>query len=97
MLAYREQYTREKVEDWVGQVTKLAEFAISHPQANYLAYDTDGHTSYFLRTPLECAIVDILMPSITNYSCTQTERDLLSLPARMGGLGIINPIQVTAY
>ena len=29
---YREEYTREKVEDWVGEVTKLAEFAVSQPQ-----------------------------------------------------------------
>ena len=33
--SFLEEYVGEKVEDWVHQVSKLAEFAISQPQAGY--------------------------------------------------------------
>ena len=93
------------MEDWVSQVVKLAEFAMSQPQACYAAF-TFGlrhRWTYLLRTlpdiedlvePLERAIADVLIPSITDYHCTTpSERDLLALPVRLGGLGIINPSQ----
>ena len=35
---YLEEYVGEKVTNWVGEVTKLAEFALSQPQACYAAY-----------------------------------------------------------
>ncbi|PFX27076.1 hypothetical protein AWC38_SpisGene8223 [Stylophora pistillata] len=36
--AFLEECVGEKVEDWVRQVSKLAEFAISQPQASYAAF-----------------------------------------------------------
>ena len=36
--SYLEQYVNSKVEEWVGQVTKLAKFALSQPQACYAAF-----------------------------------------------------------
>ena len=84
--SYLEEYVSGKVEDWVSQVTKLAEFATSQPQACYAAF-TFGlrhRWTYFLRTlpdiedllePLERAVADVLIPSITEHECTQTERD----------------------
>ena len=68
--SYLEQYVGGKVEDWVGEVTRLAEFARSQPQAS--AAFTFGWT-YFMRTlpdlenllqPLERAISDVLIPSL---------------------------------
>ena len=35
---YLEEYVSEKVTNWVSEVSKLAEFAISQPQACYAAY-----------------------------------------------------------
>ncbi|KAL9982371.1 hypothetical protein ACROYT_G004404 [Oculina patagonica] len=35
---FLEEYVGEMVEDWVHQVSKLAEFAISQPQASYAAF-----------------------------------------------------------
>ena len=35
--------------------------------------------------PLERAVADMLIPSITGHTCTREERDLLALPVRMGG------------
>ena len=95
-----------KVEDWVGEVTRLAEFARSQPQASYAAF-TFGlrhQWTYFMRTlpdienllqPLERAISDVLMPSLIGSNCSKAERDLVALPERMGGLGLINPSDST--
>ena len=99
-----EDYVEEKVEDWISQIVRLAEFAQSHPQASYVAY-TFGlrhRWTYFLRTlpniedllkPLERAISDVLIPSMVDHKCTELERDILSLPVRLGGLGFTNPTQ----
>ena len=99
-----EKYVEEKVEGWINEIVKLAEFAHSHPQASYVAY-TFGlkhRWTYYTRTlpniedllePLERAISDVLIPSMIDHNCTQLERDILSLPVRLGGLGITNPAQ----
>ena len=49
-----EEYVTEKVDDWVGQVVKLADFAATQPQACYAAYTLGlKHTwTYYLRTLL---------------------------------------------
>ena len=69
---------------WLGQVTKLAEFALSLPMACYAAF-TFGlkqRWTYSLRllpdiwdllAPVECAIADTLIPSITGHNCTQAQ------------------------
>ncbi|KAK3745771.1 hypothetical protein QZH41_004926 [Actinostola sp. cb2023] len=102
--SYLDEYVSKKVENWVNEITKLAEFAVSQPQACYAAF-TFGlkhRWTYFLRTqpdiqdllePLENAISHLLIPSITEHNCSQTERDILALPVRMGGLGFTNPCQ----
>ena len=41
--------------------------------------------------PLEDAIYLKLLPSFTGHSCSTSECELLSLPCRLGGLGIVNP------
>ena len=91
----------------LDQVVKLAEFATTYPQASYAAF-TFGlkhRWTYYLRTlpdiedflePLERAISHALIPAITGHTCTPTERDLLALPVRMGGLGIANPCHIAA-
>ena len=40
--------------------------------------------------PLERAVSQILIPTITGHKCSQLERDVLSLPVRCGGLGFGN-------
>ena len=50
--SFLNEYVGEKVDEWVNEVTKLAEFAISQPQASYAAF-TFGlrhRWTYFLRT-----------------------------------------------
>ena len=41
--------------------------------------------------PLEYAIANVLLPVITDHTCSENERDVLALLVRMGGLGITNP------
>ena len=91
-----------KVKEWVNEVTALAEFATSQPQASYAAFmfRLRHRWTYFMRTlpdieellePLEHAFSDVLIPSLTEHNCSPTERELLALPVRMGGLGLTNP------
>ncbi|CAH3180463.1 unnamed protein product, partial [Porites lobata] len=99
---YLEEYVSEKVTNWINDIAKLAEFALSQPQACYAAY-TFGlkhRWTYFLRTlpdiqdllePLEDAISHMLIPAITERKCTQLDRNILALPVRLGGLGLGNP------
>ena len=44
-----------------------------------------------LLQPLERAISDVLIPSLTGRNCSEAEHDLVALPVRMGDLGLINP------
>ena len=69
-----------------------------------LACATVGH-NYFLRTlpdiqdllePLERAITDVLIPAVTDHTLSEGERELLSFPVRMGGLGFTNPVECSA-
>ena len=103
--AYLEDYVGSKVEDWVAKVSRLSEFAKSQPQACYAVF-TFGlrhRWTCFMRTlpdignlmePSERAISELLIPSTTERNCSQVERDLVALPARMGGLGLTNPSEI---
>ena len=44
--------------------------------------------------PLEDCIKGTLISALTkSHSCNKIERDLLALPVRLGGLGMINPVE----
>ena len=81
--SHLEEYVSEKVVDWVNEVTRLAEFAVSLPQACYAAF-TFG---------LKHRWTYLLIPSITEPNCFTAQRELLELPVPMGGLGLTNPAQ----
>ena len=104
---FLESYVSEKVDNWVGEVAQLAEFAKAQPQASYAAY-TFGlkhRWTYFIRTlpdiqdllePLEEAIAQVLIPAIVERKFSQLDREVLALPARLGGLGMANPCHEAA-
>ena len=49
-----------------------------------------------LLSPLEAVIRTELLPSLTGRDApNDLERDFLGLPARLGGLGIVNPTTLT--
>ena len=85
------------------EIEKLSEIATFQPQATYAPF-THGLTSRWnsltrtvpdieeLLHPLEDAIHHQFLPAITGkQALNYMERDVLSLPAMSGGLGIINP------
>ena len=83
--SYLEEYVGGKVKEWISEVTLLAEFATSQPQDCYAAF-TFGlrhKWTYFMRTlpdiedlvePLELAISDVLISSLTEHNCSVAER-----------------------
>ena len=101
------EYIDEKVEEWIKEVARLSEFAITQPQESNAVY-TFGlkhRWAYFLRTlpdiqdllqPLENAIAKAFLPAITEHECTQLEREILALQVRKGGLGVTNSYQEAA-
>ena len=50
-----------------------------------------------LLEPLERAIGDALIRSITGHKCTTSERELLALPVKKGGLGQENPVERAGF
>ena len=104
---FAEEYVAVKLQSWVSEVSALAGIANSRPHAAYSAFTHGliGRWVYLMRTvpdissflkPLEDAIRLQLLPSISRHpGCSADEWDLLSLPYRFGGLGLINPMKVS--
>ena len=99
-------YVLKKVAEWVGEVERLSSIAVTQPHAAYYAAFTHGlkhKWTYLIRTipdisdhlqPLEDAIRQKFLPSLTGLNAPSDEmRELMALPVRHGGLGIINPCQ----
>ena len=88
---------------WVKDVEELALIAKDEPQLAYSAY-TKGLShrwTYVQRTisdisqlfkPLEAAISQKFIPAMLGREISETYRDIIALPLRLGGLGIANPV-----
>ena len=108
--SFVENYVQRKVSGWIREVERLSSIATTQPHAAYAAF-THGLTSkwtYLARTipdiedllqPLEDAIRQQFLPSLTGQvAFGDAARDLMALPVRLGGLGVINPSrQSTAH
>ena len=104
---FREEYIKEKVEKWMVDIDQLADVAMEEPQLAYSAF-TKGichRWRYYMRTipdivehlvPLESKIMHVLIPALLGRPVNQHERDILELPVRCGGLGIINPVRIAS-
>ena len=102
---YKKEYVKEKVNDWVASLKKLANIAKTQPQAAYTCY-VKGFShkyTYFMRTipnisellkPLDRAIDELIKVIFDNYDFSIPERKLWSLPVRMGGLGLSIPSEI---
>ena len=108
-MAFRDEFVSEKVKRWCKEVELLSQVALSHPHAAFAAY-IHGQASkwaYISRTipgighllePLEQVIQEKFIPTLTGRpSCSKTERSLLALSARMGGLGLTIPSSHTEH
>ena len=102
-------HAKSKVEKWSEELQCLSTIAQTHPQAAYAAF-THGLASkwiYASRTienigpllqPLEDIIRTKFIPAICGRPAPSNElRDLLALPCRMGGLGILNPTHTASH
>ena len=101
---FRKEYVSNKVKGWVKDVLDLADIAKEDPQLAYSAY-TKGlsHRWTFVQrtikdiselfNPLEDAITNNLIPALTGRTVSDTEREIIALPLRYGGLGMQNPVK----
>ena len=97
---YNVQYVENLVDDWNTQLKLLPITAETQPQAAYLAFVSGFRSklNYFMRTipeishhlvSLEETLRNRFLTAITGgHICNDTERKLLSLPTRFGGLEI---------
>ena len=92
------------MDKWISAVKKLAEVAGTQPHAAFAAFThcLQGQWTFLSRTmpdcaqlfePLEQAIRAHLIRALFKRYVNDLERDLLSLPARMGGMGIFKPTE----
>ena len=96
------QNVSDKIRKWTKDVEQFAEVAKDEPQLAYSAYTkalsmrwcflqrTVPDTKTFF-APLEEVIRNKLIPAIIGRNITDIERKLISLPVRLGGMGIQNP------
>ncbi|XP_066916388.1 uncharacterized protein [Clytia hemisphaerica] len=96
----KSQYINKKIDDWTQEINLLAEIAATYPQAAYSAYVSSYQhkLTYFLRTipsisdelkRVDEAVRHRLIPSLTGGRIINDhERVMLSLPPRLGGMGL---------
>ena len=95
---FKASYVKSLADNWIEQLNLLSQIAESEQQSAYSAFvgGFKGKLAYYMRTissikdflmPLEEVIRFKFIPSIHSI-CSNDERVLLSLPTRLGGLGI---------
>ena len=103
--SFKDAYCTEKVEKWKQELLNLCEIADTHPHMAYSAY-VKGYKSkftYCMRTienfekylqPVEEVLSNLLIPSLFGLeSPLEDLRNVLSLNASEGGIGIQNLIE----
>ena len=99
---FKSMYVRQKVTAWTEMLTKLADIAKTQPHAAFAAYIhcLQNQWNFVARAmpdtaelfqPLEDKIRQVFLPSLLLRTVSDNEREVLSMPARFGGLGIFNP------
>ena len=101
---FKEEYVKMKVEEMTMELKKLSKIGETEHHAAYAAFT---HGLKYKWTYLSWAIADIgelmrplencirysFIPAITNgHKCNDEERRILTLPPRLGGLGVPNPV-----
>ena len=95
----------KKIDGWVSAVKKLALIAATQPHAAFATFTQclQGQWTFLSRTmldaadlfqPLEESIRKDFIRALLKRDVNDLERDMLSLPARMGGLGLFKPTEV---
>ena len=103
--AFSRSFVDKEIDVWISMVNNLADIATTHPHLAYSCFTRSlkHKWAYLQRTipdslfdRLETAIRDKLIPKLIGRHCTDAERNLLSLPIKLGGLGIDNPCDTAA-
>lgn len=97
---YKQEYVQNKIDELINEMKVLSMIAKTEPQAAYSCFITafKHKPSYIMRTipdisdhlkQLDEIITYEFIPAITGgIHCSNIERKLLSLPSKLGGLGI---------
>ena len=100
--AFKEEYIKGRVQEWINDVKLLADIAQAKPQCAYSAmvFAIQHRWKFIQRTvpnissylkDLEYEIHHTLLTAIIGREISDTERDITALPVRFGGLGIPKP------
>ena len=105
--SYVSQFVNMKVQQWCNELKTLSSIASTQPHAAFAAF-THGVSSkwtHLIRTipsishllqPLEDILRHQLIPNLTGRPPpNNSEHDLLALPARLGGIGLTNPLDLS--
>ncbi|XP_066921132.1 uncharacterized protein [Clytia hemisphaerica] len=96
----KRNYINEKISKWKDEIILLADIAATYPQSAYAAYVTSYQhkLTYFLRTipgiseeikQVDEVVRHRLIPALVGgHIINDKERIMLSLPPRLGGLGL---------
>ena len=92
-----------KIDMWISAVKKLAEVAVPEPprcfcclhalSAGSVDLSLPHHVRLCRALPLEDTIRSELIRTLLKRDVNDHERDMFSLPARMGGMGIFKPTE----
>jgi len=99
---FKADYVNKKIDGWVAALKKLAVVATSQPHAAFSAFTQcmQGQWTFLSRSmpgisPLFQRLEDVIrmtvLPALLRRNVNDFERNVLSLPARLGGLGISLP------
>ena len=109
---YMQVFMNDKVKQWVDELEQLAVIASSQPHAAHAAFThgMSSKWTYFARTmpsisqslqPLESTITTKLIPALTDRPPPNTQTTLFACQIgwhgfRLGGMGLINPTEITS-
>ena len=106
--SFKQSYIKLKVDGWIHAVKKLAGIAATQPHAAYAAFThcLQGQWTFLSRAmsdisdmfkPLEDVIRADFLPALLRREVNDLERDMLSLPARLGGMGSASYLTPTLF
>ena len=94
---------------WAKEVDLLSDISITHPHAAYAAFPHGfvGRWNYLMRcipniwtflAPLKTIIQACFLPNLTGQpSFSDVDHKLFALPARLSGLGVVDPSQYSVF
>ena len=99
---FKHEFVNKKIDGWIESLKKLTQIARSEPHAAYSAFTQclQGSWTFLARSMpdlsvlfqrLEDEIRTHFLPALLKRELNDFEREVISLPARLGGLGIAKP------